>query len=258
MENYLYLSLIPEALILSQLPPDRFGKYLAIGDKKLTRGPAIFFAIDPDFRSDAFRIEEALAKCAPHPDGSPRRSTYISVYNVLANMPLSAFRELYLTTKDGLTLQLEPSGEEAPQRQGFHLYQEICPVFPRVASPLSPSAFAEYVSDSAHAVFLPRLVFCELRLNGMALDPEKSAAGNLPYKDLNHLRECLTSLKYRRDKMTKIIHRDLNKDLIYPVLDSGFYVGDPTGCLYYPFPSEDELEGKHHLWWSSATSVSRF
>lgn len=258
MDTYLYLSLIPEALILSQLPPDRFGKYLAIGDKKLTRGPAIFFALDPAFQSDAFRLEEARDKCTPHPDGSPRRSTYVSVYNVLANIPLGAFRQLYLTTKDGLTLELEASSEMPQDRQGFHLYQEICPVYPKVASPLGPKAFARYVTDPSHAISLPRLVFCELRLNGMATDPEKSAAGNLPYKDLNHLRECLTSLKYRRDKMTKIVHRDLNKDLLYPVLDTGFYVGDTEGCLYYPFPDEDELEGKHHLWWSSATSVSRF
>lgn len=258
MQTYLYLSLIPEALIFSQLEPERFGKYLAIGDKKLTRGPAIFFDLDPEFESDYFRLGQAREKCRPHPDGSPRRSTYVSVYNVLANVPCSAIRNLYLTTKDGVTLELSPSESPPPERKGFHLYQEICPVFPRVASPLGPEAFARYVTDPSSPVFLPRLAFSEMRLDGMATDPEKSSAQRLPYKDLNHLRECLTSLSYRQDKMTKIVHRDLNRDLIYPVIDTGLFVGDQKDFLYYPFPGEDDLEGRHHLWWSSATSVSRF
>ena len=258
METYLYLSLIPEALIYSQLPPERFGKYLAIGDKKLTRGPAIFFSVDPAFQSDAFKMKAALEKCHSHPDGSPRRSAYVSVYNVLSQIPISAIDELYLTTKDGVTLRLDADKEGPPERQGYHLYQEICPVYPKVASPLGPREFASYVTNPENPVFLPRLVFCELRLNGMATDPEKSSASNLPYKDLNHLRECLTSLGYREEKMTKIVHRDLNKDLIYPVIDTGFFIGDQDAFKYYPFPSEDDLEGKYHLWWSSATSVSRF
>lgn len=258
MENYLYLSLIPEALIFSQLPPDRFGKYMAIGDKKLTRGPAIFFALDPQMDSDVFRLEEARAKCLSHADGSPRRSTYVSVYNVLANVPVSTMGNLYLTTKDGITLECTPSSEDPPERGGYHLYQEICPVYPKVASPLGPREFMAYVTDPQNPVFLPRLVFCDLRLDGLASDPEKSSASNLPYKDLNHLRECLTALRYRTDKMTKIVHRDLQKDLIYPVVESGFFVGDQKDFRYYPFPSEDDLQGQHHLWWSSATSVSRF
>jgi hypothetical protein len=249
---------VPEALIYSQLPPERFGKYLAIGDKRLTRSPAMFFALDPEFSSDAFQLEKAKARCLPHPDGSPRRSTYVSVYNVIANVPVSALRNLYLTTKDGVTLELTPTREGPPERKGFYLYQELCPVFPKVASPLGPKEFVQFVTDPDNPVCLPRMVFCDLRLDGMATDPEKSSASNLPYHDLNHLRECLTSLKYKTDKMTKIVYRDLSNRLVYPVVDNGFYVGDQNDFVYYPFPGEDELEGVHHRWWSSATSVSRF
>ncbi len=258
METYLYLSLIPEALIFSQLPPERFGKYMAIGTKKLTRGPAMFFTLDPDFQSDIFRLDKAREKCKPHSDGSARRSTYVSVYNVLSNVPVSAIRNLYLTTKDGLTLELAPSNENPPERNGFHLYQEICPVYPKVASPLAPREFIRYVTNPENPVFLPRIVCCDLRIDGLATDPEKSSASNLPYKDMNHLRECLTSLRYRTDKLTKIVHRDLEEDLIYPVVESGFFVGDQEDFLNFPFPEEDDLVGKHHRWWSSATSVSPF
>ena len=258
MEQYLYLSLIPEALIYSQLTPEMFGKYMAVGDKKLTRGPAMFFALDPDLKSDAFQLEKARAKCTPHADGSPRRSSYVSVYNVLSNVPVKALGNLYLTTKHGITLELTPSDEPPPPRKGFHLYQEICPVVPKVASPLGPEAFAKYVTNPDNPVFIPRLVFCELRLDGLATDPEKSSASNLPYKDLNHVRECLTSLYYKSDKMTKIVHRDLEKDMIYPVMETGVYVGDHEDFRFYPIPSRNELEEKHHRWWSTATSVSPF
>lgn len=101
-------------------------------------------------------------------------------------------------------------------------------------------------------------MFCEQRLDGLATEPEKSSAGNLPYKDINHLRECITSLKYNSSKLTKIVLRNLNRDLLYPVVSTGFYVGDQDAFAYYPFPGPTDLENVHHRWWNSATSVSRF
>jgi hypothetical protein len=258
METFLYLSLIPEALVFSQLPPERFGKYLAIGDKKLTRGPAIFFKVDPNLSSDVLRLDEARNKCRPHADGSQRRSTYVSVYQALANVPVSALQELYLTTSDGIVLELKKSEYEAKGSSGMHLYQEVSPVTPMVASPLEPLEFCRYVTDPVHPVYLPRMVFCDLRLDGLAKDPEKSSAGNLPYSDINHLRECLTSLKYKSEKMTKIVHRDLALRTLYATIDNGFYVGDQEEFAAYPVPSLDELENEYTLWWNSATAVSRF
>ncbi len=54
MTVHLYLSLIPEALIASMLSPEEFGAYYAVGTQKKSRGQAIFFEIDPKFRSDFF------------------------------------------------------------------------------------------------------------------------------------------------------------------------------------------------------------
>ena len=34
MRRYLYFSMSPESLVASQLPPEEFGRYLAIGTKK--------------------------------------------------------------------------------------------------------------------------------------------------------------------------------------------------------------------------------
>jgi len=83
MTIHLYLSLIPEALIASMLEPEEFGSYYAVGSKKKSRGQAIFFEVDAKFKSSYFHIEDAVKRCVPHEDGSPKQSIYVSVYRVL-------------------------------------------------------------------------------------------------------------------------------------------------------------------------------
>ena len=114
MSVHLYLSMIPEALIASMLTPQEFGVYYAVGTSKKSRGQAVFFEVDPNFRHDYFCIEEGIRRCVPHEDGSPKASIYISVYRVLEHIPLDVIGKLYLVTKDGRTLGLEAS-EELPE-----------------------------------------------------------------------------------------------------------------------------------------------
>ena len=83
METHLYLSVMPEALIASQLSPPSFGTYYATGSEKKSRSQAMFFELDPDFRHPYFDIEAGLERLVPHEDGSPKRSVYISIYRVL-------------------------------------------------------------------------------------------------------------------------------------------------------------------------------
>ena len=73
MSIHLYLSLIPEALIASMLPPEEFGSYYAVGTTKKQHGEAIFIELDSDFRHDFFPIEEGLKQCVPLRDGSPNK-----------------------------------------------------------------------------------------------------------------------------------------------------------------------------------------
>ena len=50
MDKHLYFSLIPEALIASQLPPEKFGQYYATGYGYKSKGEALFIELDPTFR----------------------------------------------------------------------------------------------------------------------------------------------------------------------------------------------------------------
>ena len=52
MSPYLYLSMTPESLVASMLPPDEFGAYLATGTRKRPQGKAMFFDIKPGFVSE--------------------------------------------------------------------------------------------------------------------------------------------------------------------------------------------------------------
>ncbi|MEX1045753.1 MAG: hypothetical protein WEC73_06455 [Chthoniobacterales bacterium] len=255
MQNYLYLSLIPEALIISQLPPEKFGSYIATGSKRQIEGPAVFFEVDPSADLSAFRMDEARARCKPHADGSPRRSIYISVWNVLPQVPLEALRRAYLTTPAGLSLALDPADWQAAPGDNFFLYQELGPVYPRVATRLEPRAFCQLVANPEKMVSVPRIAFIDLKLGVLARDADALLDGNVPYQHIDHLRECLRALQENPERMTKIVNRGLRPDILFSFIRSGVFVGDATGLRFFPMPSEDRLESEHNLWWHSAQAL---
>ncbi|MBN1487880.1 MAG: hypothetical protein JW981_09585 [Anaerolineae bacterium] len=252
MSKHLYLSMMPEALIASMLTPEEFGVYYAVGSEKKARGQAIFFEIDTDFRYEAFPIEEGLKRCIPHEDGSPKRSVYISVYRILERIPLDAILKLYLVTQDGRVLGLDPSEGCPEDTAGLHMYQEIAPVHPLVVSSLGPREFYNSIVKSPATLFtIPALCFVELRLGELAENPEYGAVGDLPYNNIDHLRQCLVDLR------TKTVHNKM-VDRIHPAafpyrtIKSGIFLGNQEKLLCFPLPSKDELRAKYYRWWRSA------
>jgi len=256
MEPRLYLSLIPEALIFSQLTPEKFGMYMAIGSNRQIEGPAVFFEVDQSADLSDFRLEETRERCVPHPDGSPHRSIYVAVYNVLSRVPLTALKRAYLTTPAGFTLPLDSHEWEEKSDDSLFLYQELGPVYPRAASRLEPWAFCRQVTDPSSLVSLPRLAFIDLKLGALATNPDSPGAGGLPYQNLEHLRSCLKDVHGESSRRTKIVNRGLRPDILFYLIRSGLFVGDyESGMRYFPLPSEDILESEHYLWWHSARSV---
>lgn len=252
MAIHLYLSMTPEALIASMLTPEEFGIYYAVGSQKKARGQAIFFEINPDFRHDFFRIEEGIRRCVPHEDGSPKRSIYIAVYRALEHIPLDVIQKLYLVTQDGRVLGLESSGELPEDTPGLHLYQEIAPVHPRVVSTLGPRDFYELiVKTPASLLSLPAVCFVELRLGELAEDPEYGAVRDLPYSNIDHLRQCLVDLK-TKTVHSKMVDRVHPAAFAYRMIKNGIFIGNERQFLYFPIPSQEELRAQHYRWWRSA------
>jgi hypothetical protein len=249
---HVYLSLIPQALIASMLTPEEFGNYYAIGARATSMGESMFFEVDPEFRSDDFPFRIAQERCVPHRDGSPKKSVYLSIYRVLSRVPVSVLGSLYLTTSDGLTLGLSRGAyREDPERK-LRLYQEFCPVNPMVASRLAPRAFCRFITDPSQPVHVPRIVFSQLRLNGLQTDPLHGRADDLPYRRINHLRTVLNELATNDAKQTKLVQKQVKDGPMYRMIHGGLYVGDQHDFAFYPFPGADELESLHYNWWRSA------
>lgn len=253
MTKHLYLSLMPEALIASMLSAEEFGLYYAIGSDRTMHDQAIFIELDPDFRSDDFRIEEGLARCVPHEDGSPKKSVYISVYRVLERLPLSALKKLYLVSAHGEVLGLDPCDNLPQDDEAAYLYQEIAPVQPLVVSSLGPKAFADFISqDEDNFVHLPAVAFVELRLGNLAANPEHGSIDDLPYDSIPHLRECLIEVR-TKETQTKMVHRVHAVEFPYRMIKSGLFISKSgEKLLYFPMPSRDQLRGEYYRWWRSA------
>jgi hypothetical protein len=250
--KHLYLSMIPEALIASQLTPEQFGVYYAVGSLKKARGQAIFLEIDLDFRHDELPVEEGLARCVPHEDGTPKRSVYISVYRVLERISLDAVLKLYLVTQDGRVLALDPAETCPEDTDGLHLYQEIAPVHPLVVSSLGPNAFFDLIVKTPESLLtLPAVFFAELQLGELAENPEYGTVGNLPYANMDHLRQCLVDLRTKFVN-TKMVDRVSPASVPYRTLKTGFFLGNQNQLMCFPMPSQEELRNKHYRWWRSA------
>ena len=255
MKAYLYLSLIPEALIASHLAPEEYGSYLAIGARRRSRGQAVFFKLSDGYtnaRLAALGVNTDLERPFPR---APRRSCYLSVYRVLEETPIEALESLHLATSDGRVLTLRPSDYTPESGSHFHLYQEFCPATPRIVSRLEPKALGEHITGTQHRVTLPAVVFADLRLDSLADNAEARGVDDLPYANLEHLRDCLRELEEKPNKATKTVIRFLQQDVLFRTLHRGFYVASRGGKFrFFRMPSREELETVYHAWWRSALS----
>jgi len=251
--KHIYLSATPEALIASMLPPLEFGEYLSTGTKKQNRGQAIFFEVDLAQIESLIDMESLNKRCVPHPDGKPKNSVYLSVYRVLEKIPLAALMSLYLTSDNGYTLELKKHSYDSAKKtkSQLHLYQELLPVNPLVASDLMPSAFLKRLTDGTIPIELPKLFFVDMKLGGLATNPLKGSTEYLPYINVGHLRDCLEVLTGDYEKHMKTVLRIFSGSILYRTIESGFYIGSKDELYFYPFPTMAELEDTNYEFYRS-------
>jgi hypothetical protein len=253
MQQRLYLSLMPEALIASMLDPEDFASYYAVGSDGTGQGEAVFVEVDPGFRDPALPIDAALKRCVPHADGQPKHTVYVSAYRVMERVPLSALGRLFLVTRDGRCLALERGKVPAIDATGLHFYKELAPTRPEVVSTLGPRAFYELIVGKREPFpALPAIAFVELRLGELATDPLNGGVGDLPYENIRHLRSVLSALKGKH-VAAKIFERCGSSDLSFRMILGGVYVGKAdTDLALYPFPNAADLKANHRDFWKSA------
>jgi hypothetical protein len=89
-----------------------------------------------------------------------------------------------------------------------------------------------------------------LRLDELARDPERGTVRDLPYANMDHLRDCLIDLK------TKTVHAKM-VDRVHPaafpyrMIKSGIFVGNEKQIIYFSLPPPEELRARHYRWWRS-------
>ncbi len=240
-----------EALVASHLEPEAFGRYMAIGTQKNTRGNLLFFEIDQSFRHPFFKMDDIKNRCVPHLDGSPKRSKYISVYRVLEHIELQYFGKLFLVTPDGRALSLEPKSYKSEKEDfGPNLYEELCPVSPLVVSALAPFDFTKFMTEPENPISVPRIFFVDMLLDR---DETGRLAGYLPYSDPLHITDCISDLEKGTGKKTKTVSRNSRHHGFFRTIRRGFFLGDQTGMKFYEFPERRVLEVEHARWWRSAS-----
>jgi hypothetical protein len=50
----------------------------------------------------------------------------------------------------------------------------------------------------------------------------------------------------------------MRPDIIFYMVNRGFYIGNSHEFLYYPMPGEDALLGENNRWWNSAAKIERY
>jgi len=251
-QTRLYLSMIPEALVASMLPAEEFGRYLAVGSHKRSSSAAIYFEVDPDFSSEFFNMGILPERCVAKADGTPKHSVYLGIYRVLEHIPLEALGKLYLTTRDGQVLALEQGELPAEFPAEHYLYDEICPVHPLIASQLDPSTFTQFVTNPGSPLCVPKIFFAQLDPSAI-IGSDRTAEGSLAIHNLpERIKECFRELD-KAGKPTKTVDRIRQLTFRWNHIKNGYFIGDQSHLLYYPFPTEGTLERDHHVWWRSAT-----
>ena len=253
MQTRFYLSIFPlEALIASQLPPARFGQYMATGRKNGSFEKLMFIEIEGGFGS-FFDWKHAAEKCVTHPDGEPKHSLWMSTYRTLEQVPLDAMKELYLTTNDGRSVALKPTEYRKPEvERKFWVYQELCPVRPLVVSAYDPATFSRHMTHPDVKVAVPKIAFCDLKVINFDNLEDTGHVGNVYDTNLEHLKQCIIAVTGDQEKKVKNIERSRTESFGYQTINYGVYIGEGGNVVEYQMPSLDDIRMNHFEWGRSA------
>ena len=255
-QKHLYMIVFPvNALVSSQLEPDRFAEHFTVGSAKHYRGKVIFAEVDINFRDPYFEIDHYLGLTVPHPDGNPKKTKYICSYAVLEHMDLKALRRLYLVTANGKALGIDPKPYTAINEPGLvRIYQEVAPLTNLVASTLDQRAFGKYITGETRSKGCPKICFTQYELNVNEF-MEKNRNREMLYSPIPEnnparLFDYLLELKSNPQKKTKTI--SLSSTLLeasYTLIRHGFWFAAGSDLLFYPMPTQQELERDHYDWY---------
>ncbi len=253
----LYAILYPNtSLIASQLSPEEFAKHYISGSTRHYNGKMMFAEVDPNFRNEYFRIDEAIKDVHPHENGKPKATKFICCYRVMEHLKLSAIQNLYLTTSEGYCLKLtageyqEKSGESGTLR----VYAEIAPLRMLAMARHSFEEFGQYITDPKNPKGAPALFYTQLELEEedflKEFDANPMLVSPIPGLHPSKLRDAIIELRNKRSKPLKGIslHSTFEK-IPYRIVQGGFMFASAGESLFFPMPDSHVIEDMNYKFW---------
>ena len=254
--KHLYMIVYPiNALVASQLEPDKFGEHYTVGGAKHYSGKVIFAELDLNFRSDCCEIEKYLDMTVAHEDGSPKKTKFIKSYGVLEEIDIDAIKQLHLCTSNGKVLSIDHQEYTAVNEPGLiRTYQEITPLENLVLSTLDQRSFGKYLTSETKSKGAPKVCFTQIDFNieNFLNKNKHSEIFNIDLPRVNPYRmyDCIKELKTIPGKRTKTVGLgSLLRDLSYKYLRHGFWFVEGDKNKFFPMPSLSDLENKYYYWW---------
>jgi len=255
-DNHLYVILFPNtALVGSQLAPQDFGRHFISGSSKYYAGKLIFAELTAGFRHPYFKIDDMLKDLAPHADGRPKSTKYVSTYRVLEHIDFDAILNLYITTPEGYTLELTAGAYEAKHQAGFiRIFGEVTPVSMMVLSNYNFLEFSKFITSPQSFVGAPKMFYTQIDLDiddflkGIEANPLLQP----PIPDIHPavLRDSILEMRRFKDKHTKglSLNNPLGK-ISFRNLRHGFMFASQDRNKFFPLPSLEEIEKTNYRFW---------
>ncbi|MFW5800051.1 MAG: hypothetical protein ACOCV8_04460 [Spirochaetota bacterium] len=258
-KKHLYCLIYPNsALVASELLPEAFGIHYVVSYPKHYKGKIIFAEIDLNFRNPYFKIDEILEACYK-PDGSPKRTKFVSSYRILEHIDIDAFKDIYLVTARGKILRLRKKEDEYDiqhEKEKLRIYQFMAPLYYLIATNFSPPEMGKYVStDPVKGV--PKSAMIQLEVD---TDPILNKDDNhlvfsspLPGVHPGYLKEALLEL-IQTDKKTKTLSlNSIFDEVPFTRIKHGIWINSSEKQIFYPMPSWQQLEKEHFHWFRDAS-----
>jgi len=255
-QKHLYMIVFPiNALVASQLDADKFGEHYTMRSAKHAAGKVIFAEIDINYRDPYFDIDYFLDQTVEHEDGQPKKTKFISSYNVLEHVSLDAIQKLFLVTANGKVLPLEPAEYTAYNEPGLiRLFQEIQPLENLVGSTKDQREFGEYITTGHKSKGAPKIMFTQVDFNierFFEVNRNRDIYHiDLPGVNAYHFYDCISELQQKPEKLIKTISlASLLREISYKFIRHGFWFAAGEDLKFFPMPSSNELENKYFYWW---------
>lgn len=258
-QKHLYAIMYPNsALVASQLPPHEFGRYYSVGTARYYSGKMMFIEVDINFRNDYFPIDEYLDLTVEHEDGTPKMTKFIASYRVLEHLDFKSLGAMSLVTVNGEVLRIERQEyKPLPEPGRVRIIQELNPIQLLVASTYDQKELGKYLTTPNNPKGAPKLLFTQLDLNVEKFLADWKAnpflSPPIPGVHPQKLASTLEALLADGEPRTKSIGIQSVFDRVtYGGLRHGFFLAHGDDLLYYPMPSQDELQRDHYTWWKSS------